>query len=127
MSGSRKNIPPPPAPVWLPALRAGEIDGRYVNCTADPGCFGDYFPSINDITLTITRQDNRPITSADLQPAGVAWPDTLDITNLIPTFGLMAPAGAAGVTYVLTMTVNPTAQGRLFIRDLLMEVVSRLG
>ena len=123
----RRNIPPPPAPVWLPAIRAGELDGRYINTTPDLGCYGDIIPSVDTITIAITRQDGRPITSNDLQLAGGIWPITLDDTSLIVTIGFTAPLLAAGVTYKLVLTVNRTAQRRLFIRDLLMEVAAALG
>ena len=125
MSGS--SPPPPPLPVWLPPMRAGETDGRYLNCTPDLGPFGDSFPSLSVLTLTIARQDSRALSAADLQSAGSAWPDTLDSTGLIPTFGLTAPSGAAGVTYQLTLTANTTVQGRLFIRDMYIEIASIMG
>lgn len=123
----RRNIPPPPAPVWLPALRAGELDGRYIDASADIGVYGDFFPSIDVISVVINRQDKRPMTVSDLQLAGGIWPLSLDDTGLILTIGFNAPAGAAGITYELVLTANRTAQGRLFIRDLLIEVSSRLG
>ena len=120
-------VPPPTPPVWLPPIRAGETDGRYLNCTPDLGPFGDSIPSLSAVSLAIARQDGRPTSSADLQPAGSAWPNTLNSTGLIPTFGLIAPSGGTGVTYVLTMTVNTTAQGRVFIRDMYIQIAALLG
>ncbi|MDE2470146.1 MAG: hypothetical protein KGL35_15715 [Bradyrhizobium sp.] len=108
-------------------MRAGEIDGRYMNCTPDLGPFGDTFPSASVLSYVITRQDGEAVTANDLQQAGASWPNTLDATKLIPTIGLNAPAGAAGVSYQITLTANLTTQNRLFIRDFYIEVVPLLG
>jgi hypothetical protein len=116
-----------PPPVWLPPIRAGEIDGRYMDCTPDLGPTGDKFPSISTLSIGITRQDGAAVTSNDLQTAGSAWPNVLDTTQLIPTFGFMAPVEAAGVAYNLTLTCDVTAQSRLFIRDWMMLVAPTLG
>jgi|GEM_PF-6157709 len=99
--------------VRLDYLRPGEIDGRFVDFTPPLGRFGDTIPSLAVVNLTIARRDGQPMTSNDLARAGAAWPDTLDATRLIPTFGLAAPAGAAGVTYLWTVTIANTTQGRL--------------
>lgn len=120
-------IPPPPEPRWLPPIRAGEIDGRYVNCGPDLSPFGDSFASIDVLSFGIVRVDGQPTTAADLQQAGTAWPNTLDSTGLIPTVGLTAPSGSAGVTYVVTLTADKTVQNRLFIRDLYIQVAPLLG
>jgi hypothetical protein len=112
-------------PVQIPPMRAGETDGRYIDCTPDLGPVADKFSVVP--VLTITRADGIATTSADLQSAGSAWPDTLDATGLIPTYGLTAPAGSAGVTYQLTITADTTADGRLFIRDCLITVAASLG
>jgi len=125
MSGYGHKLVPPP--VWWPAMRAGETDGRYLDTTPDLGAVGDTILGINTVTVTIVRADGEAITDQDLQEAGTAWPNTLDETGLIPTIGLIAPTGAAGVTYAITLTVNGTAQGRVFIRDTVLTVAATLG
>ena len=116
-----------PLPRTLPSMRAGETDGRYIDCTLDLGAASDTIPNINAASITITRQDGNALTANDLQPAGTAWPNTLDSTKLIPTFGFTAPLGAAGVSYKITITVDKTTQGRIFVRDVYMSVVNALG
>lgn len=129
MSGTKTTVtgPPPPEPRWLPPIGAGEIDGRYMNCTPDLGPFRDTFPSNSVLSYVITNMNGQPITASDLQQAGSAWPNTLDPTQLIPTIGLNAPAAAAGNSYQITLTANKTTQGRLFIRGFYIEVVPILG
>jgi hypothetical protein len=112
-------------PATIPSMRAGETDGRYIDCTPDLGPVGDTFAVVP--TLTITRTDGVAITSADLQSAGAAWPDTLDATKLITTYGLLAPPGSAGQTYQLTITANTTTLGRVYVRDCLITIAAALG
>ena len=112
------------APVMLPPMRAGEIDGRYIDFTADLGPVGDQIVSINDVTIDILRRDGFPMTASDLALAGPDWPNTLDATHLVVTIGLTAPTAAS---YKLTLTVNKTMQGRLFIRDLTLDVLAAMG
>lgn len=119
--------PSPPLPPWLPPIRAGETDGRYVNCTPDLGAFNDYIPSITLVTLQIIRQDNRPLDASDIMPAGIPWPNTIDETGLIITFGFTVPLTNPGRNYQLTFTVNKTAQGRVFVRDVMIQVTPKLG
>lgn len=118
---------PTPEPVWQPSLRAGEMDGRYFDCTPDLGPTGDTFPSLSVLSVAITRVDGNETTSADLQSAGSEFPSTLDSTGLIPTFGFIAPITAEGVLYKLTLTADKTTQNRLFIRDWIIRVVSSMG
>ena len=73
-----------------------------------------------------TDVNGAPLSANDLQAAGSAWPNTLDSTGLIPTFGFTAPA-AAGSSYLLTLTVNKTTNGRLFIRNSVIFVAAALG
>ena len=64
----------------------------------------------------------------DLASAGAAWPDVLDPTGRIPTYGLAAPASATARTYRLTISADTlTAQGRLFVRDWLISVLPWMG
>ncbi len=116
-----------PTPTELPAMRAGETDGRYLDCTPALAPVGDTFTGLNTLSLTISRWDGVLVTSDDLQRAGTAWEDSLDSTDRIPAFGFIAPLAAAGVTYVLTLTASPTFQGRVFVRDWMMSVVPLLG
>lgn len=111
-----------PPPTELPAMRAGEVDGRYLDCTPALAPVGDTFSTIP--VLTITRIDAGPITNADLASAGSAWPDTLDATARIPTYGFIA--GTSTATYLLRVAAS-TAQGRTFIRDWRMSVLPALG
>jgi hypothetical protein len=115
------------APVILPAIRAGEIDGRFIDLTSDLGAVGDQITSINTVSFTIIRRDGFPLASDDLVLAGSDWPNTLDDTHLIVTIGLAPPATAGGRRYQLTMTVNKTMQARLFIRDLWIDVLTAMG
>lgn len=114
-------------PIELPAIRAGEIDGRYINLTADLGAVEDSIPSLNVVSIAITRRDGFAMTVDDLALAGSSWPNTLDATGLILTIGLAPPATAAGSSYRLTLTVNKTLQSRLFIRDLTIDVLAEMG
>ena len=116
-----------PAPILLPPIRAGEIDGRFIDLTADLGSAGDVIPSIGVVSVVFTRRDGFPVTSNDLGSAGSGWPDTLDATGLILTLGLLAPSTAAGVSYGISVTVNKTMQGRLFIRDMTIDVLASMG
>jgi hypothetical protein len=114
-----------PAPTELPAMRAGEMpDGRYLDCTPALAPIGDTFTGIP--ILVITRIDGTATDETDLASAGAAWTDTLDATNRIPTYGLVAPATAAARTYRL-MISGATAQGRLFVRDWIMSVLPWMG
>lgn len=114
-------------PVPMPAMRAGETDGRYIDATLDLGAAGDAIPSAAAVQIDIARVDGKATDSTDLQQAGSAWPNSLDATGLIFTVGLLAPASAAGRGYYLTMTVNKTVAGRVFIRDVSLMVAPLLG
>ena len=103
-------------------MRAGELDGRYLDCTPALAPIGDTFVGIP--VLTITRIDTGPVTSNDLTTAGSAWPDDIDDTKRIPTYGFVA--GTDVTTYLLRLT-STTAQGRTFIRDWMMSVLPALG
>jgi hypothetical protein len=46
---------------------------------------------------------------------------------MIATFWWTAPAGNVGADYILTLTANPTANGRVFERDWSMSIVPSLG
>jgi hypothetical protein len=116
-----------PPPVWWPPMRAGETDSRYLDFTPDLGPAGDSITAIGTVSVVIARQDGAAVTGADLVLAGVAWPNTLDATGLIPTFGLHAPSGSAGVAYAVAITVAGTAKGRTVIRDVLIAVAGALG
>jgi hypothetical protein len=115
------------APVALPAIRCGEIDGRYIDFSADLGTVADYIPSINNVDIAIIRRDGFPMAAEDLAVAGPPWPNTLDPDGLVLTIGLQPPLGSAGRRYQLTVTVNKTLQGRIFIRDLWIDVLAAMG
>lgn len=115
------------APILLDPMRVGEIDGRAVYLTADLGPVGDQVPSLGTVTVTISRQDGFAIGAGDLILAGSDWPISLDPTGLIVTIGLNAQTGSAGVSYLLTLTVDRTMQNRLFIRDLTLAVLPLMG
>lgn len=111
-----------PPPTELPAMRVGELDGRYLDCTPALAPVGDTFSAIP--TLTIMRIDATATGASDLAPAGSAWVNTIDATNRIPTYGFVA--GTAVATYLLRVSAA-TAQGRTFIRDWKMSVLPALG
>ncbi len=111
-----------PPPTELPGMRAGEIDGRYLDCTPALAPVGDKFVGVP--ALTITRIDGVDLGPDDLASAGVAWADTLDTTARVPTYGFAA--GTATATYLLRIS-DATSQGRTFIRDWRISVVPRLG
>jgi hypothetical protein len=119
--------PTPPGPPWLPPIRAGDLDGRYINCTPDLGAYGDVIPAIQDVSYVIVRQDGRPLDATDIASAGNAWPDTIDTTGLILTLGFKVPLTNPGRVYQITFTVNKTAQGRVFVRDVMIQVTPKLG
>ena len=115
------------APVPIPPLRAGEIDGRYIDTSTDLGVVGDKILDISTVTIAINRADGQSHTAGDLRLAGNNWPNTLDATGTVITVGFDAPPPSAGVPYWVTLTVNTTFQGRLYIRDLTMTVAPTLG
>ena len=114
-------------PILLDPIRAGEIDGRYVDLTSDLGAVGDSVPAIGNVTVGIIRRDGFPMTASDLALAGSDWPNSINSAGLIVTIGLNAPATAAGIGYLLTLTVNKTLQSRLYIRDLTIDVLASMG
>lgn len=116
-----------PPPTELPAMRAGELDGRYLDCGPALAPVGDLFTDLSTVSIAVSRLDGVAMTATDLQPAGGAWPPTLDPTGRIPTFGWIAPLGAAGVTYLLTLTCSLTKEGRVFVRDWIMSILPLLG
>lgn len=116
-----------PPPTELPAMRAGETDGRYMDCSPALDPVGDRFTDVGTLSVAVSRRDCVAMSTTDLQPAGGAWPTTLDATGRIATFGWIAPAGSAGVTYQLTLMANPTAEGRTFVRDWFLSVLPSMG
>jgi hypothetical protein len=116
-----------PGPVPIPPLRAGETDGRYIDVSTDLGVVGDHVTSIATVSIAIARADNAAHTSGDLRLAGASWPNSLDASGLRITVGFTAPQASAGVPYWVTLQVNTTNQGRLYIRDLTMVVAPVMG
>lgn len=115
---------PPPTP--LPPMRAGETDGRYMDCSPALAPVADNFGDIVDVSIAVTRVDGAPMTATDLQPDMTVGP-SLDPTGMIATFWWIAPPGNVGVDYILTLTANPTANGRVFERDWTISIVPLLG
>jgi hypothetical protein len=115
-----------PPPTELPAMREGELDGRYMDCTLALAPVSDTFAGVGAVSIAVTRQDGIAMGPTDLASAGGAWLPTLDATGCIFTTGWIATVGSAGVTYILTLTAS-TTQGRTFIRDWSMSVVPLLG
>jgi hypothetical protein len=115
-----------PPPTSLPPMRAGETDGRYMDCSPALAPVDDSFINILDVTITVTRADTTPMTDTDLQPDPVVGP-SLDPTGMIATFWWIAPVGNTGADYILTLTCNQTVGGRLFVRDWSMSIVPLLG
>lgn len=113
-------------PVVLPPIRAGEVDGRFVDFTNDLGAVGDQI-ILPNTTITIYRRDGFPMSGADLALAGQQWPNSVDPANQILTIGLAPPSTAANIGYRLVVTIDKTLQGRLFIRDLWVDVLAVLG
>lgn len=117
-----------PPPTELPAMRAGELDGRFMDCGPALAPVGDVITDLSTVTITVSHyRDALPMGPNDLQPAGGAWPPKLDATGRIVTYGWIAPPASAGVTYLLTMTVLSTKEGRTFIRDWLLSVLPLMG
>ena len=121
-SGVQHTFQSYPVPTELPAMRAGEVNGRYLDCTPALAPVGDRFIQIP--VLTIRRIDGAAMTSADLASAGSAWPDVMDATNRSPTYGFIAGTNTA--TYLMTQT-GPTVEGATFVRDWRMSVLPELG
>ena len=113
-----------PPPTELPAMRSGEIDGRYLDCTPALAPVGDRFSAIPSVE--ITRIDTTPMNTdgTDLILAGSAWINDMDETGRIPTYGFHA--GTSIATYLIRVT-SSTTQGRLFIRDWKMSVLPAEG
>lgn len=116
-----------PPPTELPAMRAGETDARYFDCSPALAPVGDAFTDLSTVSITVTRRDGVPMGIGDLQPAGGAWENTLDGTGRIVTFGWIAPPESAGSCYLLTMTASPTKEGRTFIRDWFINILPLMG
>jgi hypothetical protein len=114
---------PPPTP--LPPMRAGEIDGRYMDCSPALAPVADNFSDILDITITVTRVDTLAMTLTDLQPYVTIGP-TLDATGMIATFWWTAPTTNVGTDYLLMLSAMTTG-GRMFIRDWSMSILPLLG
>jgi hypothetical protein len=119
-----QNYPPP---TELPAMRAGSMDGRHMDCSLALDPVGDIFTDVNTLSVVVSRRDCVVMGIDDLQPALGAWETTLDDTGRIVTFGWIAPPGSANVTYLLTLTANPTKEGRIFVRDWFMSVLPLMG
>jgi hypothetical protein len=115
------------SPVPIPPLRAGEIDGRYIDTSTDLGVVGDKIIDISTVRIAINRADGEIMTAGDLRLAGNNWPNTLDSTGFVITVGFDAPPDSASVPYWVTLTINQTYLGRLYIRDLTMTVAPILG
>lgn len=103
-------------------MRAGELDGRYLDCTPALAPVGDSFTTIPE--LTIRHIDGTDMMAGDLTSAGAGWPDTIDATNRIPTYGFLA--GTTVATYLMRITAT-TVQNRTFVRDWRMSVLPELG
>lgn len=115
-----------PPPTRLPAMREGETDGRYMDCSPALAPVGDAFIDISSVTTTVVRLDGVATTSADLRPVGGTWPPVLDATGQVVTYGWIAPIGSGSVTYFLTIQ-GSTREGRTFVRDWIMSVLPLMG
>jgi hypothetical protein len=118
---------PNTSPVPIPPLRAGETDGRYIDVSTDLGVVGDHVTDIATVQIAIARADNAAMTGNDLKLAGASWPNSLDAAGLRITVGFTAPPGSAGQAYWVTLSVNTTFQGRVYIRDLTMIPAPVMG
>jgi hypothetical protein len=107
-------------------MRAGETDGRFMDCSPALIPIADTFANIVNVSIAVTRADAAPMTATDLQPYVSTGP-SLDPTGRIATFWWTAPSGNTGADYILTLTANPTAGGRLFVRDWMMSILPLLG
>jgi hypothetical protein len=117
-----------PAPTELPAMREGELDGRYMDTTPSLGPVGDRIITLESISIIIARRDAQPIMlGVDLQLSLAEWPIQVDATGRIVTFGLFAPAGSQLKTYQLTLTVDRTQENRVYKRDWTIAVLPDLG
>lgn len=116
-----------PVPTELPAMRAGETDGRYMDCSPALAPVGDIITDVSTVSVAVSRRDCKPMTTDDLQSAAGTWDTTIDDTGQVVTMGWIAPAASAGVTYLMTLTVNPTKEGRIFIRDWFMSILPLMG
>lgn len=110
-------------PPVLAALNGGEVDDRFLDCSADLGP-ADLIPTISAVSITVARKDGFPTTTADLQLAAQqGLPLSLDATRQIVNVGVYAPQTAGGSEYLLTLVVNRTQLGRLYVRSFKMFVV----
>ena len=116
-----------PPPTELPAMRAGETDGRYMDCSPALAPVGDIITDVSTVSVAVSKRDCGAMTANDLQSAAGTWDTTIDTTGQVVTTGWTAPITSAGVTYLLTLTVNPTKQGRVFIRDWFMSILPLMG
>lgn len=114
-----------PPPTELPAMRSGEISGRYMDCSTVLNPVSDTFVDITDLAVTIIRTDGLSMGADDLQ-AAPGWAATLDPTKTIATFVWLAPITNVGTTYVLTLS-GPTASGETFVRDWKLSIVPLMG
>lgn len=115
-----------PTPTQLPPMRAGETDGRFMDCSPALIPVADAFTNILTVSIAVARADAAPMTAIDLQPDVTIGP-SLDPTGMIATFWWIAPVGNVGADYILTLIANPTSGGRVFERDWTMSIVPALG
>lgn len=114
-----------PPPTELPAMRAGEQSGRYMDCSPALNPIDDKFTNITAVTITVSRWDGQSLGADDLQQ-DIGFQKTLDATGTIATFGWIAPSTNPGRTYLLNLTA-PTASGEIFTRDWMMSIVPAMG
>src|ERR1700744_1981410 len=111
-----------PVPTELPAMFAGELDSRYMDCGPALSPVGDDFVDISTVQCGVARFDGMAITSGDLQ-VSLSISPSLDATGRIVTMWWQAPAASASETYFITMTGTGTKEGRNFKRDWMMSVL----
>lgn len=117
-----QNYPPP---TELPAMRSGEIAGRYMDCSTVLGPVSDAFVDINALSVTVARMDGASLGVDDLALAP-GWAPILDDTGTIVTYVWSAPTTNIGSSYYLTLS-GPTRNGETFVRDWRMSIVPMMG
>lgn len=117
-----QNYPPP---TELPAMRAGEVSGRYMDCSTVLGPISDSFTNITDLTVTVARMDGATLDATDLALAS-GWAPMLDETGTIVTYVWAAPSANTGSSYYLTLS-GPTQSGETFVRDWRISVLPLMG
>ena len=103
---------PIPGPVCMPPLRAGEVDGRYIDASTDLGIVGDKITSIATVAIGIYRADGTAVTGNDLRLAGASLAEHAGRPGLARHGRVLCAAGVRGRAVLADLHGQRNLQGR---------------